>query len=135
MYDTPEFVKQAMAQLVPLYQNAGKASSASNFVGPLSAHAATDVSSLRGLQSARRQCRRRSGIAFLCRPRSNQRQLEDPDAPWSGFKYSGVGREFGRYGIETFVELRAVLEWLLLQCVSKSNKGTTHEQACHYLPQ
>jgi hypothetical protein len=43
MYDTPEFVKQAMSQLVPLYQNAGKASSASNFVGPLSAHAATDV--------------------------------------------------------------------------------------------
>jgi fermentation-respiration switch protein FrsA (DUF1100 family) len=43
MYDTPEFVKEAMAQLVPLYQNASKASSASNFVGPLSAHAATDV--------------------------------------------------------------------------------------------
>jgi len=37
------FVKQAMAQLVPLYQNAGKAWSASNFVGPLSAHFATDV--------------------------------------------------------------------------------------------
>jgi fermentation-respiration switch protein FrsA (DUF1100 family) len=43
MYDTPEYVKQAMAQLVPLYQNAGKSSSASNFVGPLSAHAATNV--------------------------------------------------------------------------------------------
>jgi fermentation-respiration switch protein FrsA (DUF1100 family) len=43
MYDTPEFVNQAMAQLVPLYQNAGKASSASKFVGPLSAHAATNV--------------------------------------------------------------------------------------------
>jgi aldehyde dehydrogenase (NAD+) len=25
--------------------------------------------------------------------------LDDPDAPWGGFKYSGVGREFGRYGI------------------------------------
>jgi hypothetical protein len=37
MYDTPEFVKQAMAQLVPLYQNAGKSSPVSNFVGPLSA--------------------------------------------------------------------------------------------------
>ena len=36
-------VNQAMAQLVPLYQNAGKASSASKFVGPLSAHAATNV--------------------------------------------------------------------------------------------
>jgi hypothetical protein len=43
MYDTPEYVKQAMAQLVPLYQNVGKASSVSNFVGPLSAHPATDV--------------------------------------------------------------------------------------------
>jgi hypothetical protein len=43
MYDTPEFVKQAMAQLVPLYQNAGKSSSSSKFVGPLSAHAATSV--------------------------------------------------------------------------------------------
>jgi fermentation-respiration switch protein FrsA (DUF1100 family) len=43
MYDTPEYVKQAMAQLVPLYQNAGQSSSASNFVGPLSAHAATNV--------------------------------------------------------------------------------------------
>ena len=42
MYDTPEYVKQAMAQLVPLYQNAGKIS-ASNLVGPLSAHAATNV--------------------------------------------------------------------------------------------
>jgi fermentation-respiration switch protein FrsA (DUF1100 family) len=43
MYDTPEFVNEAMAQLVPLYQNAGKPSSASNFVGPLSAHTATDA--------------------------------------------------------------------------------------------
>jgi NAD(P)-dependent dehydrogenase (short-subunit alcohol dehydrogenase family) len=42
MYDTPEYVKQAIAQLVPLYQNAGKAS-ANSLVGPLSAHAATDA--------------------------------------------------------------------------------------------
>jgi hypothetical protein len=42
-YDTPEFVKQAMAQLVPLYRNAGQASSESNFVGPLSAHTGTGV--------------------------------------------------------------------------------------------
>src|SRR6266852_8129105 len=25
---------------------------------------------------------------------------DDPQAPWGGFKYSGVGREYGRYGIE-----------------------------------
>jgi hypothetical protein len=43
MYDMPEFVKQALAQLVPLYQNAGEASSASNFIGPLSVHAASEI--------------------------------------------------------------------------------------------
>jgi aldehyde dehydrogenase (NAD+) len=36
--------------------------------------------------------------------------LDDPDAPWGGFKYSGVGREFGRYVIEAFLETRAILE-------------------------
>jgi aldehyde dehydrogenase (NAD+) len=36
--------------------------------------------------------------------------LDDPDAPWGGFKYCGVGRQFGRYGIEAFLEPRAVLK-------------------------
>jgi len=35
---------------------------------------------------------------------------DDPQAPWGGFKYSGVGREYGRYGIDAFLETRAVLE-------------------------
>jgi aldehyde dehydrogenase (NAD+) len=35
---------------------------------------------------------------------------DDAQAPWGGFKYSGVGREYGRYGIEAFVETRAILE-------------------------
>jgi aldehyde dehydrogenase (NAD+) len=35
---------------------------------------------------------------------------DDPQAPWGGFKYSGVGREFGTYGIEAFLEPRAILE-------------------------
>jgi aldehyde dehydrogenase (NAD+) len=35
---------------------------------------------------------------------------DDPQAPWGGFKYSGVGREYGRYGIQAFVETRAMLE-------------------------
>jgi aldehyde dehydrogenase (NAD+) len=35
---------------------------------------------------------------------------DDPQAPWGGFKYSGVGREYGRYGIEAFVEPKAILE-------------------------
>jgi aldehyde dehydrogenase (NAD+) len=34
---------------------------------------------------------------------------DDPQAPWGGFKFSGVGREYGRYGIEAFLEPRAVL--------------------------
>ncbi|HEV2495744.1 MAG TPA: aldehyde dehydrogenase family protein [Terriglobia bacterium] len=36
--------------------------------------------------------------------------LDDPQAPWGGFKYSGIGREYGRYGIEAFLETRAILE-------------------------
>src|SRR5258707_11721152 len=34
----------------------------------------------------------------------------DPQPPWCGFKYSGVGREYGRYGIEAFLEPKAILE-------------------------
>lgn len=34
----------------------------------------------------------------------------DPQAPWGGFKFSGVGREFGTFGIEAFLEARAILE-------------------------
>jgi aldehyde dehydrogenase (NAD+) len=35
---------------------------------------------------------------------------DDPQAPWGGFKFSGVGREYGAYGISAFVEPRAILE-------------------------
>jgi aldehyde dehydrogenase (NAD+) len=35
---------------------------------------------------------------------------DDPQAPWGGFKFSGLGREYGRYGIEAFLEPRAILE-------------------------
>jgi aldehyde dehydrogenase (NAD+) len=35
---------------------------------------------------------------------------DDPQAPWGGFKFSGVGREYGKYGIEAFLEPKAVLE-------------------------
>ena len=36
--------------------------------------------------------------------------LDDPQAPFGGFKYSGFGREFGTYGIEAYLESRAILE-------------------------
>ena len=35
---------------------------------------------------------------------------DDPQAPWGGFKYSGTGREYGQYGIEAYLETRAILE-------------------------
>jgi aldehyde dehydrogenase (NAD+) len=35
---------------------------------------------------------------------------DDPQAPWGGFKYSGVGREYGRDGIAAFLETRAILQ-------------------------
>jgi aldehyde dehydrogenase (NAD+) len=35
---------------------------------------------------------------------------DDPQAPWGGFKYSGLGREYGKYGIEAFLEPKAILE-------------------------
>jgi hypothetical protein len=33
---------------------------------------------------------------------------DDPQAPWGGFKCSGVGREYGLYGMEAFLETRAI---------------------------
>jgi aldehyde dehydrogenase (NAD+) len=36
--------------------------------------------------------------------------LDDQQAPFGGFKRSGVGREFGTFGIEAFLEPRAILE-------------------------
>ena len=35
---------------------------------------------------------------------------DDPQAPWGGFKYSGIGREYGKHGIEAFLEPKAILE-------------------------
>ena len=36
--------------------------------------------------------------------------LDDQQAPFGGFKHSGVGREFGTFGIRAFLEPRAILE-------------------------
>jgi aldehyde dehydrogenase (NAD+) len=35
---------------------------------------------------------------------------DDQQAPFGGFKHSGFGREFGTFGIEAFLEARAILE-------------------------
>jgi aldehyde dehydrogenase (NAD+) len=34
--------------------------------------------------------------------------IDDPKAPFGGFKQSGFGREFGVEGMHAFTELRAV---------------------------
>jgi aldehyde dehydrogenase (NAD+) len=36
--------------------------------------------------------------------------MDDPQAPWGGFKHSGVGREYAGYGVEAFLEPKAILE-------------------------
>ena len=57
------------------------------------------------LQRARRVASQiRSGRVVI------NNMTDDPQAPWGGFKYSGVGREYGRYGMEAFLENRAILE-------------------------
>jgi aldehyde dehydrogenase (NAD+) len=32
-----------------------------------------------------------------------------PDVPFGGFKQSGIGREYGSYGLEGFLEPRSVM--------------------------
>jgi aldehyde dehydrogenase (NAD+) len=36
--------------------------------------------------------------------------FDDPQAPFGGFKRSGIGREFGTAGIEAYLETRSILE-------------------------
>ncbi len=38
----------------------------------------------------------------------NGYNLLDPTSPWGGFKQSGIGREFGRYAMEAFTEVKSV---------------------------
>jgi aldehyde dehydrogenase (NAD+) len=56
------------------------------------------------LQRARRVASQiRSGRVVI------NNMTDDPQAPWGGFKFSGIGREYGRYGIDAFLEPRAIL--------------------------
>src|SRR6201981_182833 len=63
-----------------------------------------------------------AGVLGCCMPRARRvasqwragrvvinGMTDDPQAPWGGFKYSGVGREYGRYGIEAYLEPKAIL--------------------------
>jgi len=36
--------------------------------------------------------------------------VDDPNAPFGGFKQSGIGREFGKFGLDAFLEAKAVFE-------------------------
>jgi|SRR6266478_4048829 len=60
---------------------------------------------------------------------------DDPQAPSGGFKHSGVGREFGAFGIEAFLEPRAILEWPLLRGRTNRIRKPVHEQPRYYLSQ
>jgi len=40
----------------------------------------------------------------------NDMSIAREEAPWGGFKYSGLGREYGQYGIKAFLEPKAILE-------------------------
>ena len=47
-----------------------------------------------------------AGLTYVSRPFAGASQR----AKRGGFKYSGVGREYGKYGIDAFLEPRAILE-------------------------
>jgi hypothetical protein len=57
----------------------------------------------RGIRSVTglRQCRRRSALHFFASCLAINGMLDDLQAPWGGFKYSGLGRD-GTFGIEAF---------------------------------
>ena len=59
---------------------------------------------------------------------------DDPQAPWGGFKYSGVGRESGRYGSRHFSKRgRSSLNRHSFR--ETSNQRTpNHDQTRHHLP-
>jgi len=45
----------------------------------------------------------KSGIVWI-----NQTQPAPVEAPWGGFKQSGVGRELGRWGLDAYLETKQV---------------------------
>jgi betaine-aldehyde dehydrogenase len=47
--------------------------------------------------------RLRSGVIWV-----NHSQPAPLEAPWGGFKQSGIGRELGRWGLESYLETKQV---------------------------
>jgi aldehyde dehydrogenase (NAD+) len=62
------------------------------------------------LQRARRVASQLRAGRVVINNMTDDNMTDDPQAPWGGFKYSGVGREYGKYGIEAFLEPKAILE-------------------------
>ena len=57
---------------------------------------------------------RRPGAGQAGGPAARAGQVEvnggafNPNAPFGGYKQSGVGREYGRHGFEEFLEIKAL---------------------------
>ncbi len=52
------------------------------------------------------------GIAVARRIRTGQIEVNggafNPNAPFGGYKQSGIGREYGSFGLEEFLEVKAL---------------------------
>jgi betaine-aldehyde dehydrogenase len=49
----------------------------------------------------------RAGIVWI-----NCSQPAFPEAPWGGYKQSGIGRELGPWGLENYLETKQVTEYV-----------------------
>jgi acyl-CoA reductase-like NAD-dependent aldehyde dehydrogenase len=56
--------------------------------------------------------REERALAFARRLRTGQVEVNggafNPDAPFGGYKQSGIGREYGRFGLEEFLEVKSI---------------------------
>lgn len=52
--------------------------------------------------------RLRAGIVWV-----NCSQPTLPQAPWGGFKKSGIGRDLGQFGLDAYLEVKQVTEYVV----------------------